>query len=123
MTSPITPTEILDEVIQPIEPSFAPDFARLVLGMRLSDTAQERIRALLRRNNAGALEPTKEKSIENYLLVGQFIDLLLEWRHPCGKTPSAPQLLSCCALTSPSGSTTASCWRSRDYGSKASKCA
>ena len=42
--------EILDDVIQPMEPSFTPDFARVALNMRLSDTAQDRIRELLQRN-------------------------------------------------------------------------
>ena len=76
MTSPITPTEILDEVIQPIEPSFAPDFARVVLKLQLSEAAQQRIRDLLQRNNAGTLQTAEKAALENYLLVGQFIDLL-----------------------------------------------
>jgi protocatechuate 3,4-dioxygenase beta subunit len=32
---PITPTEILDEIIQPIEPSFGPDFAQMFLRLRV----------------------------------------------------------------------------------------
>jgi hypothetical protein len=76
MTSSITPTEILDEVIQPIEPTFATDFARVLLQLRLSDTALERIRNLLERNNAGVLDAAEKTAFENYLLVGQFLDLL-----------------------------------------------
>ena len=75
-TNPITPAEILDEVVQPIEPSFAPDFARVVLGLRLSDAAQKRIRELLVRNNAGTADRSEKAALENYLLVGQFLDLL-----------------------------------------------
>ena len=74
--SPITATEILDQVIQPTEPSFAPEFARMVLGLRLSDAAQTRIRELLQGNNAGTLEAPEQAALENYLLVGQFLDLL-----------------------------------------------
>jgi hypothetical protein len=74
--SPITATEILDEVIQPIESSFAPEFARMVLQLRLSTTAQDRIRELLQRNNAGQLDVAEKTALENYLLVGQFLDLL-----------------------------------------------
>lgn len=76
MTSPITATEILGEVIEPIEPSFAPDFARMVLQLRLSDPAQERIRELLRGNNAGTLDSVEKSALDNYLLVGQLVDLL-----------------------------------------------
>jgi hypothetical protein len=74
--NPITATEILDEVIEPLEPSFAHEFARVVLSLSLSDMAQERIRELLRRNNAGNLDKSEKEVLENYLLVGQFIDLL-----------------------------------------------
>jgi hypothetical protein len=74
--NPITPMEILDEIIQPIEPTFGPDFAQMVLRLHLSDVAQERIRDLLGRNNAGALDSVEKTALENYLLVGQFLDLL-----------------------------------------------
>lgn len=75
-TSPITATEILDEVVQSVEPSFAPEFARLLLRLRLSDAAQQRIRELLQRNNAGTLDAAEKAALDNYLLVGQFVDLL-----------------------------------------------
>ncbi len=75
-TNPISATEILDEVVGPIEPTFAADFARMMMRLRLSDKAQERIRDLLQRNNAGTLEIAEKAALENYLLVGQFLDLL-----------------------------------------------
>lgn len=75
-TSAITATEILDQIIQPIEPSFAPEFARMVLELRMSEAAQARIRELLRKNNVGTLEATEKEALGNYLLVGQFLDLL-----------------------------------------------
>jgi len=74
--NPTTATEILGEVIRPIEPTFAPQFAQAVLGMRLSDAAQERIRDFVQRNNAGTLSAAEKAILENYLLVGQFLDLL-----------------------------------------------
>jgi hypothetical protein len=72
----ISTTEILEGVVQPVDPSFAPEFARLMLGLRLSDAAQERVRELLQRWNAGSLEASEQTALDNYLLVGQFIDLL-----------------------------------------------
>lgn len=72
----ITATEILHDVMQPIEPAFTPEFARMVLALRLSDTAQERIRDLLSRNNAGTLDSADRAALDKYLLVGQFVDLL-----------------------------------------------
>jgi hypothetical protein len=72
----VTATEILDDVIQPVDPSFTPELARLLLTLRLSNTAQERIRDLLGRNNAGTLNAADRAALDNYLLVGQFLDLL-----------------------------------------------
>lgn len=74
--SPITATEILNEVVEPNDPSFGREFAQMVLKLRLSDAAQQRIRALLLRNNADSLEPDEKASLESYLLVGQLLDLL-----------------------------------------------
>jgi len=48
----------------------------MVLRLRLSDVAQDRIRELLQRNNAGTLDSAEKAALENYLLVGQFVDLL-----------------------------------------------
>jgi hypothetical protein len=73
---PITATEILGEVFQPIEPSFAPEFAQMLLRLRLSDSALAKVRELLRQNNAGTLDPPGKVALETYLLVGQFLDLL-----------------------------------------------
>jgi len=75
-SSPTTATEILGEVIEPIEPTFAPQFAEMVLRLRLSESAQARIRDLIGRNNAGNLDAAEKRALENYLLVGQFLDLL-----------------------------------------------
>jgi hypothetical protein len=75
-TSSITAAEILGEVIAPIEPTFAPDFAQMVLRLNLSERAQDRIRELLQRNNAGSLEKADKAALDNYLLVGQLLDLL-----------------------------------------------
>ena len=73
---PTTTTEILDEIIEPSDASFGPEFARLVLKLRFNDCARERIRELLRRNNAGTLPADEKAVLDNYLLVGQFLDLL-----------------------------------------------
>lgn len=75
-SGPITATEILGEVVEPNDPTFERDFAQMLLKLRLKDGAQERIRELLRRNNAGELDAGEKASLEKYLLVGQLLDLL-----------------------------------------------
>jgi len=76
MACPTTATEILDQIVEPTAPTFAPEFARMVLGLHLSDAAQDRVRDLLRCNNAGTLSASEKAELESYLLVGQFLDLL-----------------------------------------------
>jgi hypothetical protein len=73
---PTTTTRILDEIIEPTDPSFVPEFARFVLALRLRDASQDSIRELLLQNNAGTLQPADKTALDNYLLVGQFLDLL-----------------------------------------------
>jgi hypothetical protein len=87
--TPLTATEILGEVLQPIEPTFAPQFAQAVLGLRLSDVAQERVRDFIQRNNAGTLSAAEKAVLENYLLVGQFLDLLQAKARLCLKNGAA----------------------------------
>lgn len=76
LTTPITVTDILGDIVQPIAPTFAPQFAQEVLEMRFSDESQSRVRDLLLRNNAGTLNDAEKAALENYLLVGQFLDLM-----------------------------------------------
>lgn len=72
----ITATEILGEVFEPIAPNFTPQLAQVLLQLRLSNDTQNKIRDLLARNNAGTLDATDRTALDNYLLVGQLIDLM-----------------------------------------------
>ena len=79
MISPIAPTseiEILAQMVGPEEPAFTAEFARWILTLHFSDETQNRIRNLLEDNNQGTLDESAKKSLDKYLRVGQFIDLL-----------------------------------------------
>ncbi|HEY2411812.1 MAG TPA: hypothetical protein VGI40_06205 [Pirellulaceae bacterium] len=73
---PTNEIDILAQLVAPDEPSFEPEFARWVLGMRFSDETQTRIQELLEKNNAGSLDDTGRRLLDKYLRVGDFVDLL-----------------------------------------------
>jgi hypothetical protein len=72
----LSEADILAEVVAPEEPSLSQEFARAVLAVRFNDTATNRIRALLQKNNAGTISSAEKADLEKYLRVGQFIDLM-----------------------------------------------
>ena len=72
----LTEADILSEVVAPEEPTMKQEFARAVLSVRFSDTAADRIRELLQRNNAGSITSDEKADLEKYMRVGQFLDLM-----------------------------------------------
>ncbi len=73
---PVTESDILDEIIASNDALFSPTEARSFLKLRFKRTAVERIRKLLRKNNAGTIRDPERMVLDNYLRVGQFLDLL-----------------------------------------------
>ena len=67
-----TESEILDEIIASKDALFSPTEARSVLKLNFKRTAIERIRRLLRKNNAGTIRDQERTALDNYLRVGQF---------------------------------------------------
>lgn len=72
----LTEADILSEVVAPDQPMLESDFARAVLSVRFSDTATDHIRDLLQKNNSGVITPSEKTTLDNYIRVGQFVDLL-----------------------------------------------
>ena len=73
---PITEADILDEIIASKTATLSPAEARSFLKLRFKRTATDRIRQLLRKNNAGTIQGHELAALDNYLRVGQFLDLL-----------------------------------------------
>lgn len=73
---PTTEADVLDEILASRESAFSRSEARALLKLRLSRTATERIRKLLRKNNSGTIRAVERRALDNYLRVGQFLDLL-----------------------------------------------
>jgi hypothetical protein len=67
---------ILTEVLEPEGPVATPQFARELLTLHLKETAKTRIRELLEKKNAGTIAPAEQSTLEEYLVAGEFLDLL-----------------------------------------------
>ena len=73
---PITEAEILNEIVEPGHSRFNRQVAEKFLSLCFNESARERIRELLRKNNAGLISETEQTTLQNYLRVGEFLDLL-----------------------------------------------
>ena len=72
----LTEADILTEVVEPNRATFSPQLAEELLSLRFNDNATNRIRDLLQKNNAGNITPAEKSTLENYLRVGEFLDLM-----------------------------------------------
>jgi len=73
---PITEADILNEIVEPGHSRFSRQVAEEFLSLCFNESARERIRGLLRKNNAGLISATEQTTLRNYLRVGEFLDLL-----------------------------------------------
>lgn len=78
----LSPADILTEIVGPDRPILTAAVSHEFLGLRFNEQATSRIRDLLQKNNAGTITPPEKLTLENYLLVGELLDLLqAEARH------------------------------------------
>jgi len=47
-----------------------------LLSLRFNDDATNRIQELLQKNNAGTIAEAEKQTLDNYLRVGEFLDLM-----------------------------------------------
>ena len=73
---PMTEADILNEIVEPGRSRFSRQVAEEFLSLCFNESARERIRELLRKNNAGLISETEQTTLQNYLRVGEFLDLL-----------------------------------------------
>jgi len=72
----ISEADILEHVVSPEKEGFAADAARAILGLKFDKAATQRIRQLLQKNNRGTISADERITLEKFLRVGKFIDLL-----------------------------------------------
>ena len=72
----ITEADILVDVVSPTRAGLTRDAARSILKMRFGKKATKQIRQLLQKNNRGKISPAERVTLDKYMRVGQFLDLL-----------------------------------------------
>ncbi len=72
----ISEADILEHVVSPVKGGLAPEAARAILELKFDRGATQRIRRLLQKNNSGTISSEERITLEKFLRVGKFIDLL-----------------------------------------------
>ncbi len=72
----LSEADILDELVEPHRNSLSARVAEELLSLNFRDSAKDTIRELLQKNNAGTITEVEKGTLENYLRVGEFLDLL-----------------------------------------------
>jgi hypothetical protein len=75
-TPTVTEADILADVVAAEEGDLSPDAARSLLTLKFRKDATKHIRQLLQKNNRGTITAAERVTLEKYLRVGQFLDLL-----------------------------------------------
>lgn len=70
------PVGILPEIVEPTGSIESPQNAKELLSLHLKEAAKERIRRLLQKKNAGTITTAEQATLEEYLVTGEFLDLL-----------------------------------------------
>jgi hypothetical protein len=88
----LPPAGIRTEIVEPQGPTESPEFARALLSLHLKEEAKDRIRELLLKKNAGTITQVEQQTLEEYILTGEFLDLLhAKARRTLRQSGSTPQ--------------------------------
>ena len=72
----LSPSDVLQDIVELDRPTMSPEVAQHFIALHLSDSAKDRIRGLLLKNNAGTITPAEKATLESYIQVGELLDLL-----------------------------------------------
>jgi len=72
----INESDILERVISASSSPMSVDAATALLGLKFPEKDTNRIRSLLKKNNAGRISAEERVALEQYLRVGRFLDIL-----------------------------------------------
>ncbi len=71
-----TGAAILGRIINPDDPSWTPEAARSILALAFAKSDQERVAALLEKNQEGRLGPAERAELDEYLRADAFLTIL-----------------------------------------------
>lgn len=72
----LSDADILEHVVSPLAGGMVPEAARAILDLKFDGDATKRIRQLLHKNSRGTISAEERITLEKFLRVGKFIDLL-----------------------------------------------
>ena len=72
----LSEADILDELVEPHRSTLSARVAEELLSLNFSESAKDMIRELLQKYNAGTITDVENGTLESYLRVGEFLDLL-----------------------------------------------
>ena len=67
---------VLDEILEPVTRAFSRDVAEALVGIRASQSAQERISELAEKCNEGLLTPAERAEYESYVSAVDLVSVL-----------------------------------------------
>ena len=76
ISTALSDADILEHVVSPVKGGMDPHAARAILDLKFDKDATKRIRQLLQKNNRGTIAADERITLEKFLRVGKFIDLL-----------------------------------------------
>jgi hypothetical protein len=76
LTTVLTETEILEQVLEPHGTGMSAEAAKALLGFRFNASAVARINELAEMNRQGTLTPSERALLERYQRVGNFLNLI-----------------------------------------------
>jgi len=72
----ISEADILARLVAPARPELNAEAARFFLSLKFDAATTKGIRQLLQKNNRGTISDAERITLDKYLRVGQFLDLL-----------------------------------------------
>ena len=72
----ITEGDILEDIVSSTQAGLTPHVARIFLELKFNKNATKRLPQLLQKTNRGTITAKERLTLERYLRVGQFLDLL-----------------------------------------------
>lgn len=79
----ITEADVLDQLLTAEGTGFTPESARVILSLRFSPAAVERMNELAAKNRRGTLSEAERANLEKYLRVGNFLNVVQSKARVC----------------------------------------
>lgn len=68
--------DILSRLVNPRSAGWRSEMAEAIIGLQFSEQDQARATELAEKNGEGTITPEEKKEMEEFMLVGRFIDLM-----------------------------------------------